>query len=304
LGWRWLYYGDLLPNTFYAKVGTTPYQILRGLDYVYAFSAEQHWPLLALLVLALLTKNGRRVSVWHFHLLSVVVVYLIYVIFVGGDWMGSGRFMVPVLPLAVIVVAEMLSAAVVSGESVLPKMTAIVSTLLCMGMLNYASGWNAEWANVSRARLFHQSRLAVAHWLREHARPGDTLLTNEIGLFAYYSGLYVADLHGLTDTKIAHAIPASPMGRGKAGHEKFDLDYSFSKQPTWICAAGLTRIYFEERASFPPLADYEAVVVDIPLPFEYYRYILHRRGADTAKPVKYVALPYKAYRFQGNLRVE
>jgi arabinofuranosyltransferase len=289
LAWRWLYYGDLLPNTFYAKVGATAHQILRGVDYVYAFAVEQHWPLLALFVLALLAKSGRRLSIWHLHLLSVVVVYLVYVMLVGGDWMGSGRFIVPVLPLAVIVVADMFSAAIASGDSSQHKMAAIVSTLFCLGMLNYASGWNAEWAGVSRARLFHQSRLAVAHWLREHAHPGDTLLTNEIGLFAYYSGLYVADLHGLTDARIAHSIPASSMGQGKAGHEKFDLVYSFSKEPTWICTAGLIEIYFEERAPVPPLADYEAVVIDIPLPFEYYRYILHRRGADTVKPVKYVA---------------
>ncbi len=288
LGWRWLYYDDLLPNTFYAKVGATAYQILRGVDYVYAFAAEQHWPLLLLFALALFTKSGRRVSIWHFHLLSVVAIYLIYVIFVGGDWMGSGRFMVPILPLAVLGVAEMFTAAAVSGESGLRKTAAIVLALFCAGMLNVASGWNAEWANVSRARLFHQSRLSLAHWLREHARAGDTLLTNEVGLFAYYSGLYVADIHGLTDETIAHGVQPSSMGRGKAGHEKFDLDYSFSKKPTWICAAGLTRIYFENRASFPLLADYKAVVVDIPLPFEYYRYILHRQGADTAKPVKYV----------------
>lgn len=288
-GWRWFYYGDLLPNTFYAKVGTTTYQVLRGAQYVYAFAIEQHWPLFSLLVLALFVNNARRVSIWHFHLLSVVVVYLVYVILVGGDWMGSGRFIVPILPLAVIGVAEMASAAIVSGESVLRKTAMVAATLFCTGSLIFTSGWNAEWANVSRARLFHQSRLAVARWLREHALDGDTLLTNEIGQFAYYSGLYIADLHGLTDAKIAHAVPAVSMGRGKAGHEKFDLDYSFSKKPTWICAAGLTKLYFEEPAAFAPLADYEAVVVDVPLPFEYYRYLLHRRGADTAKPIKHIA---------------
>jgi len=287
LGWRWLYYGYLLPNTFYAKVGTTIDQILRGVDYVYAFAVEQRWPLLVLFTLALFTKSGRRLSIWHFHLLSVVAVYLVYIILVGGDWMGSGRFIVPVLALAVIVIAETVSAAIVSSESVPQKIAAVVSMVFCTGMLIYTSGWNAEWTNVSRTRLFHQSRLAVAHWLRDHARPGDTLLTNEIGLFAYYSGLYVADLHGLTDTKIAHAVPLSPMGRGKAGHEKFDLDYSFSKNPTWVCVSGLTRMYFEDPAPFPPLADYRAVRIDMPLPFEYYRYILRRTQGTQGDGVRF-----------------
>lgn len=44
--WRWQYYGDLLPNTFYAKTGGGVQQWLRGLDYAVDFALIFGGPLL------------------------------------------------------------------------------------------------------------------------------------------------------------------------------------------------------------------------------------------------------------------
>mgnify|MGYP001129727324 CR=1 FL=1 len=286
LTWRWLYYGYPLPNTFYAKVGATGQQVVRGAEYLLTFFLEQHWPLAAFLALALLSKVGRRLSKWHWHLLAFIGVYLLYVTAVGGDWMGPGRFMVPMLPLAVIVIAEIFTAAAFGTGSVARQAAAGSALLIGMAVTVYASGWNGEWASVSGERRYIESRLAVARWLQEHARPGDTVLANEIGQLAYHTGLDVADLYGLTDPRIAHSPSPPSMGRGKAGHEKFDLAYSFSLDPTWVCVSAVSRMYLERRDHFPPFRYYEAAVVDVPLPLELYRIVLHRRDAETARPLK------------------
>jgi hypothetical protein len=56
VAWRYAYYGFLLPNTFYAKVGSSPDQLVRGLKYVGKFFIVMAVPALALLGFVL----GRR----------------------------------------------------------------------------------------------------------------------------------------------------------------------------------------------------------------------------------------------------
>jgi len=37
-GWRWLYFGYLMPNTFYAKTSASPDQIVQGVKYLLLFA--------------------------------------------------------------------------------------------------------------------------------------------------------------------------------------------------------------------------------------------------------------------------
>jgi hypothetical protein len=48
--WRAMYYGDLLPNTFYAKTGGGLRTVLRGLEYAYGFALAFGGPLLLLIL--------------------------------------------------------------------------------------------------------------------------------------------------------------------------------------------------------------------------------------------------------------
>lgn len=103
--WRHAYYGEWVPNTFFAKAGGEPYPG-RGLAYVQAF-AQCYWALLPTLPLLgwfLLRRPdplapidpfvGRRP--WRV-LAAFALPYLAFVVWVGGDFM-FGRFVLPVLP--------------------------------------------------------------------------------------------------------------------------------------------------------------------------------------------------------------
>ncbi|MCA8949280.1 MAG: hypothetical protein KDE27_07245 [Planctomycetes bacterium] len=98
LAWRWLYYDDLLPNTFYAKSAYDPYGS-RGWFYVRLYLSAYYvlWPALAA-VLALPFVRGCG-SVWR--LAVLVSGYLAFVVWVGGDFMFA-RFCLPVTPLCYI----------------------------------------------------------------------------------------------------------------------------------------------------------------------------------------------------------
>ncbi|HLQ38584.1 MAG TPA: hypothetical protein VK348_12325, partial [Planctomycetota bacterium] len=94
--WRYVYYGELLPNTFYAKSADEPYAG-QGLRYCWLFFTS-YWVLLpalpALVVLAL-RRGSRRAGVW---LLGCTLAYCGFVVWVGGDFMFA-RFLLPVMPL-------------------------------------------------------------------------------------------------------------------------------------------------------------------------------------------------------------
>jgi hypothetical protein len=98
LAWRVLYYGDLLPNTFYAKSAHDPYPG-QGWFYVRTFLCSYWvlWP--AVLALPLLLLRGTAALRL---LAAMVVTYLAFVVWVGGDFMFA-RFCLPVVPLLYLV---------------------------------------------------------------------------------------------------------------------------------------------------------------------------------------------------------
>ncbi len=191
--------------------------------------------------------------------------------------MGMGRFLVPVMALLYLPIGEMAAAALDPGQP--PggyRFARRVAALVLFTGQFVLTSWLAEGRSIRAERRFSDSRAAVAAWLRENADPGDTLLSNEIGQLAFFSGLHTDDLYGLTDPRIARMKPAS-MGEGKPGHEKFDLEYSFARRPTWVCIPGIGRSFAAWGAGFPPFADYRPVTLPEPLPRHEYQVLLRRR---------------------------
>jgi hypothetical protein len=121
--WRFTYYGYPLPNTFYAKVGGTGAQAVRGLEYAVQFLISQA-PLVLIAIFSFLLydkETGRpgdketkgKDALVHpllpysptplppftGYLCLLVGVYTAYIIAVGGDHFPYYRFFVPLLPL-------------------------------------------------------------------------------------------------------------------------------------------------------------------------------------------------------------
>jgi len=96
LAWRFIYYGDVLPNTFYAKSAHDPYPG-QGWFYVRLFLDAYYvlWP--AAVALPVMLLLGRRVFAMPV-IATLALCYLAFVIWVGGDFMFA-RFCLPVTPL-------------------------------------------------------------------------------------------------------------------------------------------------------------------------------------------------------------
>ena len=99
LAWKVGYYGELIPNTFFAKTGASG-NWQRGLGYLWTYvSSYLLLPVLALIAAATPRLIKRAPGPW-IALASMLLVHAVYVASIGGDFMEF-RMMVPGLPLLV-----------------------------------------------------------------------------------------------------------------------------------------------------------------------------------------------------------
>jgi hypothetical protein len=264
--WRTIYYGDLLPNTFHAKIGSGGLQIARGLGYLRDFVIDcGSWIPLALAGLGL---GVRRKSMAV--LAGVALPYLAYVVYIGGDALPMYRFFVPILGLLALAAIAAAAAAADAGAARLPARAARHAAPIAAAVLAAAALIDMRAAFTGRAFAFveqdrREVRLwqEVGLWFRRHAAPGESIALIPAGAIPYYSGLVAIDMLGLNDRTIARA-PAPEMGSGPAGHEKHDARYVLSREPTYV----LLGVY-EARATRPS-AD-ETLTVYYPAEIELAR---------------------------------
>jgi hypothetical protein len=241
---RYRYYGQLLPNTFYLKLGGPIDAWERGLRYLHGFLNERAWvPLLALgaglsirmpLVRALLLYN---------------LLHALYVVYVGGDFFAGHRFFVPEIPQLALLCA--IAAAALWEVANRPHVTLelrrvevtrdrLLGAMLVGGVcllivvfqrgrvLGPLAGEVRLWGD----DLSRQTRLFK--WLGQQAPPGASIATSLIGHTGFYSSLRVIDMYGVIDPKVAQRRVPN-FGKGKAGHEKMaNPEDVLAKRPTFV----------------------------------------------------------------------
>ncbi len=220
--WRLSYYDQLLPNTFYVKVGATGDQLVRGLVYLWQ-CVNVAWPLIVVPLAAPFVAVEGGLSV----VALLLLLHTLYVVAVGGDVFWGYRFYAAYLPLGA------LAASSVIGHAPLrPGFRAAFAGLAVAINL----WWMATSAQLNTDAEVSQDGIEVGRWLAEHA-PADALLaTNIAGSIPYASGLRTIDTLGLNDLHIAHRH-VDTMGQGRPGHEKGDGAYVLSRAPDYVIFA-------------------------------------------------------------------
>jgi arabinofuranosyltransferase len=221
LAWRVWYYGDILPNTVYAKTGGGLNQVRSGIAYV----SEFFWGS-GILFLAFLPAIALRVCKDRGDLLMIAVLCLGYTGFIvatGGDWMPQHRFFAPVLPWLLLLAQEgfrsLLAMPAISKWSRL----FVAAALVCF--LTYQLFQSMAFQKDLRSEHDGEFFRAI-EWLQKNAPPGATIALQAAGAIPYYTGLSTIDRMGLLDPHISRL----PGGR----HEKQDERYVLGKTPTFI----------------------------------------------------------------------
>jgi hypothetical protein len=242
--WRSSYYGELLPNTFFAKVTGGAGQLATGLRYLRDFVLAA--PLLAatlLLPIALVAGPVRtriRSPALALALHAVALGYVAYVVAVGADFMPFFRFFVPALPLVAVLAALGLRAVPLPERS----RGAVLASLV---VLHGAAGLATE--QPYRAFVAHRTALVgqrVGEWLAGRLAPGDWIAVNTAGAVPYFSRLPAIDMLGLTDAQIARR-PVYIVSEGWAGHRRGWGEYVLSRRPRailWYNSAGLAEPHY------------------------------------------------------------
>jgi arabinofuranosyltransferase len=251
LGWRWSYYGSLVPNTYRAKVTWGAGQFETGLAYLGDWAAS--FPLVAatllspVLLLPWLVRRGGLKSMLPrlipddspLHLiLPLAYVYLVYTVLVGGDHMPFYRFSVLILPLLCLAAAGILRG-LPAIEPTLPVFVRGFIALLLVGHIS------ASYFTTQGYRAFVAHRTAVVgaatgSWFGAHLDAEDLMAVNTIGTLPYSSRLRTIDMLGLTDSAIA-GRPIFVDSRGWAGHRRGWGRYVMDNRPraiVWYNSAG------------------------------------------------------------------
>lgn len=233
--WRVTYYGDLLPNTFYAKTGGGVRQLVRGALYAGGFALTLGGPLL--LVIGVPWLYNRRVTLgsWRGYLLPLTLAYTAYIIAVGGDHFRGERFFVPVLPWVALLLADGLIALyrrLPQRRSALrPLLTGLLISALATAALLRTAPIDITIRGLDESVWIWRD---IGWWIADNSPPTASLAAEGAGAPAYYSRRTTIDMLGLTDRHIAR-VEVPDMGAGVAGHEKRDPDYVLNiRRPTYI----------------------------------------------------------------------
>jgi len=236
--WRYSYYGELLPNTYYAKSPALDLlKYVRGAWYLAKFFIFGGGFLYYLPGLYFLYRHVGNKQV---RLLAMVIsLYLIFNIYASGDWSPYSRFMMSVLPLVLVCVVYgilKLATALRAGKA----------ALAFIAMVFIVTGYqNGLVLKVEPTSFIAKHRAQRGKWkiICEQFRtikgkyPNLTIASNPIGMVGYYSEARIIDMLGLTDKHIAKegkqffAVP---------GHERWDIEYVIKQNPEIIYAGGHT----------------------------------------------------------------
>ena len=221
---RLAYYGDVLPNTFYAKSAFSPRHLQRGLQYLWGFAQSPGAAVILPFIAWGVARQLRARSPAAVALVASVAV----VIAEGGDGLPMYRFLVPLVPLAAACASVGLDRAF--EGPFLPRAIALNAFVLALVLAPVP-------ANDHCLSDFQYQRdvegplwARVGQWLHQHLPAGTTLAAVPAGALGFYSELPLIDLVGLTDRTIAHT-PLPSLGSGLAGHEKTNGAYVLSRHP-------------------------------------------------------------------------
>lgn len=242
LGAHLAYFGDPLPNTYYAKRAADWEHARIGMDYVVGFVRAYPWVLLTFLAVATPVLRPVFAAVG-----TGLLLFVVHVVRLGGDHFEYHRAFIHVLPICAALIGAGAAHLIADGVEALERRvlkalrSAAISAAL-VGMLFLAGRSRVspdafQWVQVA-------ARMGVA--LAE-TYPSDT----HVGLFAlgamgYTSRLPIVDALGIADEHVARRdLSSEHVCHLDIGHERGDPDYVLERADVVVLFAAYAPVQFE-----------------------------------------------------------
>jgi len=234
LGFRLVYYDDWLPNTARAKLSLSSERVASGLSYLW-HGAEFLWPLCVVAVVSTLLARAFARSlllVW-----LPLVAWLVYLVFIGGDFFPGRRLLLPVVVLLAFLIASGIGAVLRSWSR---PMLALVPCALVLAIQVPLTWFDHENTNALLAAPWAANDRVIGRLFKKAFGKAQPLLAVDgAGALPFFSELPALDILGLNDRYLARHPPPD-FGKAMVGHELGDGDYVYRRHPDLlvICLSG------------------------------------------------------------------
>lgn len=244
---RLAWFGDLLPNTYYAKHsgGGLLDTALAGVVYLGEQFVPQYGLMWVLAVFALVSEARASRAIW----LCLLAVFPLYVLKVGGDdpdAFAGARLLLPILPVIWVYAARFVASLPVARPA---RAAAVVAIVLMVTPASIA--WYVERGatlyqagGLSAGLLSHVASVVttnvralvrpepgeLSRYLLRVVKPGEYVALPWAGRVPFETGLPTIDVLGLNDRHIAR----QPK-RQRGIDVKYDADYVLGRRPRVIC---------------------------------------------------------------------
>lgn len=236
-GFKNYYYGNFIPNTFYAKgVTDMKMNLYLGAKYLALCTGTRLY--IFVFILFIPFRKAFRDFRQSF-LIIFCLVYIIYLVGVGGDWMIANRFFVAILPLlyilsviGIVYALKKLSSLFDNSKQYINRFSGITVITLSVLLFSVTLGF-LEYKQLiikDENAKYEMQWSMFGKWLKMNTEPNSIIAVGPAGKIPYYSGLYTIDMWGLNNEHIAQTMSK----RLQAGHKKFDFEYVLSFNPEYI----------------------------------------------------------------------
>ena len=218
--WKLSYYGNLLPNTFFAKSAANPLvPPLYGLFYIAAFFVSYA----AFLLIGRFRRQRKQLFAIPgvTQVMAVIPFWFLYICAVGGDFMEY-RFMVPVLPVLAMVAAYLIDEYTSPRKEVLlivvllffSGIHRVMPTIVPYPVLTFTE--LSHWPNESTTSWKGKGEFLAQQFPGGPDLPGQPVVAvAPLGVLPYFADLPTIDMLGLTDPVTARTgYPINPYYPG------------------------------------------------------------------------------------------
>jgi hypothetical protein len=229
--WRWDHYGYFFPNTFYVKDRFSFQFLSFALWYFWAFFKSPPFLMFiaAMMIIHLLFKRV-KFELKELLLISIIVIYSLYIIYTTGDHMPAYRFFMPISPLIILLIFYLVQR--IENKYILFVHSIIIlfivfQVILAPKRIYLAS--NEDWAAMKGE--------VIGKFIDGNFPPNSLIAANTAGSTPFYApNDRFIDMLGLCDTTIAHRqnITLRTLWQKIPGHFKGDGKYILSRKPDYI----------------------------------------------------------------------
>jgi len=224
--WRLNYYGQWMPNTYYAKIGGTVFsRIIKG--GVYTGELILEWLLPVVMIPWLIAHRGR----WFWTINGSIGVYIVYATWTGGDHFPWLRFFLPILPLCAVVCADMVHHVIPERSSVHDEARRLA---MAVGMIIVLTGiaLRIDLPSAQSHQNLVNNWKKIGQWTSRMFSKSDAVALAPVGVIGYEISNPIIDVLGLTDRQIAHFGVFNPSEA--PGHQKSSIPWVLKKRPRII----------------------------------------------------------------------